>query len=495
MQYGGIKTMQSLQEVLCNNEMNAVAIATPPSLHASMVQQALEADKDVFVEKPLALTEKEGEVLVELAERRQRILMVGHLLWYHPAVLRLKDLVAQGELGRLQYIYSHRLNLGRIRREENILWSFAPHDISIILGLLGEMPDVVQAQGGNYLHQQIADVTVSMLSFPSGVKAHVFVSWLHPYKEQKLVVVGDRKMAAFNDLELECDRKLLVYPHTIEWRGNFPVPSQKQAEEIPVASIEPLRAECEHFLECVVQGTTPRTDGREGLRVLRVLQQCQDALEKVESPGRPRERMTRKTASSQRAEVHPSATVDEGAEIGAGTKIWHYSHVMGSARIGRECVLGQNVFVGHNVVIGDNVKIQNNVSVYEGVELEDNVFCGPSVVFTNVINPRSEIERKSEFRHTLVRRGATLGANSTIVCGVTIGRYAFIGAGAVVTKDVPDYALVVGSPARVVKWMCVCGTKLVFTRTNGPQAEQAVCSGCGAAYVKREGGVQKVATS
>jgi UDP-2-acetamido-3-amino-2,3-dideoxy-glucuronate N-acetyltransferase len=147
------------------------------------------------------------------------------------------------------------------------------------------------------------------------------------------------------------------------------------------------------------------------------------------------------------------------------------------------------------VVIGDNVKIQNNVSVYEGVELEDNVFCGPSVVFTNVINPRSEIQRKSEFRRTLVGGGATLGANSTIVCGVTIGRYAFIGAGAVVTRDVPDYALVIGNPARVVKWMCTCGTKLVFTRDNGFEEDHATCSSCGATYVKRGGGVEGVSAS
>ena len=165
--------------------------------------------------------------------------------------------------------------------------------------------------------------------------------------------------------------------------------------------------------------------------------------------------------------LHPSSFVDDGVEIGAGTKIWHFCHVMSGARIGGNCVLGQNVFVGRNVVIGNGVKIQNNVSVYEGVILEDNVFCGPSMVFTNVINPRSEIERKTEFKTTLVKRGATFGANCTIVCGVTIGRYAFVGAGAVVTKDVPDYALVVGVPAQQVGWMSRHGHRLVEKDADG----------------------------
>ena len=168
----------------------------------------------MFVEKPLALNVEQGQELVNLSDERERILMVGHLLQYHPAVIKLKELVEGGELGKIQYIYSNRLNLGKIRREENILWSFAPHDISVILSLTGEMPESAYSSGGNYLHEKIADVTLSHLSFPSGIKAHIFVSWLHPYKEQRLVIVGDRKMASFNDLNLE--DKLIVYPHIIE---------------------------------------------------------------------------------------------------------------------------------------------------------------------------------------------------------------------------------------------------------------------------------------
>src|SRR5262245_18591085 len=175
--------------------------------------------------------------------------------------------------------------------------------------------------------------------------------------------------------------------------------------------------------------------------------------------------------------VHESSYVDEPCEIGEGTKIWHFSHVMANSKIGRGCNIGQNVVISPQVTIGNNVKLQNNVSVYTGVELEDDVFCGPSMVFTNVVNPRSPISRKHEYRKTLVRRGASIGANAAVVCGQMIGRYAFIGAGAVVTKDLPDFALVVGNPGRISGWMCRCGVKLEFERDSKDQA--AVCSSCG----------------
>jgi UDP-2-acetamido-3-amino-2,3-dideoxy-glucuronate N-acetyltransferase len=180
--------------------------------------------------------------------------------------------------------------------------------------------------------------------------------------------------------------------------------------------------------------------------------------------------------------VHESSYVDEPCSIGAGTKIWHFSHVMTNCRIGERCNIGQNVVISPDVVIGNNVKLQNNVSVYTGCILEDDVFCGPSMVFTNVINPRSHVIRKDEYKRTLVRRGASLGANSTIVCGITIGKYAFIGAGAVVTRDVPDFALMVGSPARVRGWMCACGIKLDFSADSA--GERSRCASCGAGYLK-----------
>lgn len=478
-QYPQCRTLTSYAEVLRDESIEAVAIATPAETHGQMVREALLAGKDVFVEKPLCLSAEQGQSLVALAKERGRILMVGHLLWYHPAVLKLKELIESGELGRIQYIYSNRLNLGKIRREENILWSFAPHDISVILGLLGETPHSVAAQGGNYLHEQIADITVTLLSFPSGVKAHIFVSWLHPFKEQKLIVVGDRKMAVFDDMEKK--DKLLLYSHSIQWKGQIPIANRAEAQPVEVEAKEPLREECAHFLESVRTRRRPRTDGEEGLRVLSVLERCQTVLE---DNGR-RKMQTAATHSPRKFFAHDSAFIDENVEIGEGTSIWHVSHILKGSRIGKACKIGQNVVLGPNVNVGNGVKIQNNVSVYEGVTLEDSVFCGPSMVFTNVFNPRSEIPRMGELKTTLVKHGATLGANCTILCGITIGRYAFVGAGAVVTKDVPDNALVVGSPAIVKGWMCECGLKLPWND------DQATCV-CTKKYVKASSGVAKV---
>lgn len=187
--------------------------------------------------------------------------------------------------------------------------------------------------------------------------------------------------------------------------------------------------------------------------------------------------------------VHPSSYVDEGCEIGEGTTIWHFSHIMPRARIGRRCNIGQNVVVSPGVVVGDNVKIQNNVSLYTGVVLEDDVFCGPSMVFTNVVNPRSHVPRKDEYRQTLVKRGASIGANATVVCGNTIGRYAFIGAGAVVTRDVPDFALIVGNPGRQRGWMCQCGVKL---SSGGVPPARASCAACGATYEADHGTLRQI---
>lgn len=397
-QYPSARMFSAYSDVLRDEAIRAVAIATPAEAHARAVREALLVGKDVFVEKPLCLSVEEGEELVGLAKKKNRILMVGHLLWYHPAVLKLKELIAAGELGRIQYIYSNRLNLGKIRREENILWSFAPHDISVILGLLNEIPDGIRAQGGNYLHQRIADVTISLLSFPSGVKAHIFVSWLHPFKEQKLVVVGDRKMAVFDDLEKK--DKLVLYPHSIDWKNYIPIPNKADAQPIEVDTREPLQAECRHFLDCVESRSCPRTDGEEGLRVLSVLQRCQEALEKETHRKAHAGQVTQKKYFA-----HESAFIDDGVEIGEGTSVWHTSHILKGSRIGKNCKIGQNVVVGPNVIVGNGVKVQNNVSVYEGVTLEDFVFCGPSMVFTNVFNPRSEIPRMKELRPTLVNQG------------------------------------------------------------------------------------------
>jgi predicted dehydrogenase/acetyltransferase-like isoleucine patch superfamily enzyme len=484
-QYPAVDTCLALNDVLAREDVQGVVVATPAETHYLLAREALMAGKHVYVEKPLVLDETEAEELIELADAQQKTLMVGHLLHYHPVFVRLKELADSGELGRINYIYSNRLNLGKIRREENILWSFAPHDISMILSLAGEEPESVYATGGNYLHRKIADVTTTHLEFPSGLRAHIFVSWLHPFKEQKLVVVGDRKMAVFNDTEPWPD-KLLLYPHRIDWQNNVPVPNKADAERVDIPQTEPLRNECEHFLHCFSNGYRPTTDGREGLRVLRVLNASQRSLDEngckilfTEQAKRGLER-GRKTADNHF--VHPTAVIDEGASIGAGTRIWHFSHLLSGSTIGENCNIGQNVMIGPEVSVGNGCKIQNNVSVYKGVTLEDGVFCGPSMVFTNIYNPRAEIRKMDQVRPTLVKRGATIGANATIICGITLGRYSFVGAGAVVSRNVPAHALVVGNPARRTGWTCECGERL---------SDDLECLVCGKMYKETGEGLRE----
>ncbi len=467
--YPGIAVTGSLNDVLRNAEIRAVAVASPAATHYDVVKQALLSGKDVYVEKPLALTMREAEELVRTAEQKQRILMVGHLLQYHPAVIKLKELVSSGQLGKIQYIYSNRLNIGKLRTEENILWSFAPHDISVILMLLEKEPARVASFGGAYVNPGLYDTTMTTLEFPDGVKSHIFVSWLNPFKEQKFVVVGSKAMAVFDDVS---DQKLLFYPHSIEWKeGSIPVARKAEHQLVPFEKGEPLKLELSHFLECVHERKTPKTDGAEGLRVLRVLEAAEKSLAA---------RATRAVGPSPAADTayfaHESSYVDDSVQIGEGTNIWHFSHVLKGSQLGKGCKIGQNVVIGPNASIGNNVKIQNNVSVYEGVVLEDDVFCGPSMVFTNVFNPRSEIPRMKELRPTLVKKGATIGANATIVCGNAIGRYAFIGAGAVVTKDVPDYGLITGNPGILSGWICRCGEKLKLVKNK------AACKACNRSY-------------
>ena len=224
------------------------------------------------------LNVEHAEELTQLARKAGRVLMVGHLLQYHPAIQKLKSLIQEGALGKVQYIYSSRLNFGKLRTEENILWSFAPHDISAILFLLGEEPSSVAAHGGNYLNANVADVTLTSCNFASGVTAHIFVSWLHPFKEQKLVVVGDRQMAVFDDMQTE--RKLVLYPHRIEWLDRHPIAKRSEGQVIPLPPLEPLRLECLHFLECISTRQTPNTDGDNGVRVLRILNASELSPEK-----------------------------------------------------------------------------------------------------------------------------------------------------------------------------------------------------------------------
>ena len=259
------------------SRIDAAAIATPAASHRLVAMRCLDRGLDLFVEKPLALSLEDAEQMLAEARRRERVLMTGHILLYHPAIVALKGLLLEGELGDIRYIYSNRLNLGRVRREENILWSFAPHDIAVILHLVGSRPSEVLASGGSWLQSGIVDVTVTHLGFPGGEQAHVFVSWLHPHKEQKLVVVGSEKMAVFDDLsETE---KLTVHDAGVDFSADG-APSERHGEKrvIELANEEPLIAECRHFIARCRDRRRPLTDGEHGLEVLRVLARAEVSL-------------------------------------------------------------------------------------------------------------------------------------------------------------------------------------------------------------------------
>lgn len=380
---------------------SAVVIATPADTHYALARLALESNLDVFVEKPFTLDVHDARELVELAERRGRILMVGHLTRYDAAAVALLDAVRTGVIGELVHVRAVRRG-GRMRTE-GPLWSLAPHDLSLLLALTGSEPDSVRT-----------GVSTLALTFPSGLTADIVASF-GGRRVRRFVVTGTTGSAVLDDGVLTLNGQRVALP-----------------------PYEPLQAELVHFVHCVRTRERPLTDGREALPVVRILSTYTDR----------------------------TAVVDDAASVGAGTRIWHWSHVSG--RVGRDCTIGQNVYVAG--VMGERCKVQNNVSIYDGVVLEDDVFVGPAAVFTNVLRPRAHVRRMDQVSPTLVRQGATIGAGAVIVCGVTIGAYAMVGAGAVVTRNVPPYALVVGNPGKVIGWVCACGE-----RAHAPGAPCGAC--------------------
>jgi len=277
--FPGVRTTADLDELLADGELDAVAIATPVPTHAPLARRALAAGKHVFVEKPLAQSLADAEQVVADAREHDRTLMVGHLLEYHPGVERLKELVDSDELGKVHYIYGNRLNLGKLRADENALWSLGAHDVSVVLRLAGEEPVECHAHGESYMRDGVEDVVFCYLRFPSGLAAHLHLSWLDPHKERRFTVVGAKRMATFDDMAIE--RKLTVYDKGFEqdYRnyGEY-IARSGDVWSPSVPNDEPLRLECRHFIDCVRDGTVPRSDGESGLRVVRVLEELQRSL-------------------------------------------------------------------------------------------------------------------------------------------------------------------------------------------------------------------------
>ena len=471
--YPNVSHFADIREAL-ESAFDGFTVATPAETHASIAERILATKRHVLVEKPIALNVGDARRLRDVAEAQGVNLMVGHVMLFHPAIRKIKQLVESGKLGKLEYIYSNRLNLGTVRTEENILWSFAPHDISIFQYLIQTSPIEIVSRGGAFIQPHIHDTTMTILTYPQNIVGHIFQSWLHPFKEHRLIVIGSKGMFSFEDSSE--DKRLLFFEKGIDWIHGEPIRRDGPTEEIPYDHAMPLTEELKYFVDHLDGRPIEHANGQDGVDVLQILEKATTSLlsgKEVSGDGS-------RTSVAKQSDffVHPTSEVDEDVEIGSGTKIWHYSHVQRGSKIGRNCTLGQNVNIGDEVKIGDFVKIQNNVSVYSGVTLEDYVFCGPSMVFTNILDPRCKYPQRGSLhnKQTLVKEGASIGANATIICGHTIGRHAMIGAGAVVTKDVADHALMVGVPARRTGWVCECGEVL-------PAFEAAAdCPRCGHRY-------------
>ncbi|MFC1751837.1 Gfo/Idh/MocA family oxidoreductase [Thermoproteota archaeon] len=475
-EFPGVPVFQSLTQKGAL-AYDAYTVAVPAEFHFQVALTLLQNHKHVLVEKPITLNSLDADKLNTLAEQGGCVLMTGHLLLFHPAYQKMKEILESGKLGKLEYLYSNRLNLGTVRKEENILWSFAPHDISLFQYFVGQEPCKIVSTGAAFLQPHIHDTTMTSIYYPENVVGHIFVSWLHPFKEHRVVLIGSQGMVSFEDSSK--DKQILYYEKGIKWINGEPITHEGPTEVVTYERAQALENELKHFIACV-NGceTNDLISGRKGFDVLRILEMAEQSLkeEKQIVPpdlGEPGEKLFF---------VHPTAVVDDNVDIGAGTKIWHFSHIQPNVSIGKKCIFGQNVNIANNVKIGNFVKVQNNVSLYEGVELEDYVFCGPSMVFTNILVPRSKYPQAHSkyYKKTLVREGASIGANATIVCGNTIGRFAFVGAGAVVTKNVPDFAIVVGNPARIAGWISEAGTKLVFGKDG-----RAYCKKCKKWYLKK----------
>jgi len=273
--------VRNIEEIMSDNSITAVVIAVPAELHAELALKAFDADKHVFIEKPITLTIEEAQSVCDRAVEQNKTLMVGHLLQYHPAFLKLKEMVKNGDVGKIRYLYSRRLSFGKVRAQENVLWSLAPHDISMVLALLDEEPDNVACFDSNFLQKGISDFTSIHMSFPSGARAHIETSWLNPFKEQRLVVVGENAMLEFDD-RVDWPQKLKIYKHQVTLDNGVPELKPAEAENITFEPGEPLRNECVHFLKFIKTGETPFTDGREAMAVLRVLKAADDSSNRWE---------------------------------------------------------------------------------------------------------------------------------------------------------------------------------------------------------------------
>ena len=423
--YPDITITKSFDEMLSDPTITMICVSLPAPMHYEYGYKVLNAGKHLYVEKPITLNVREAQELQKVATDKGLILMVGHLLHYHEFIKKIKRILESNDLGPIKYITSNRKSHGIYRTEENVLWSFAPHDISIALMLCnGTFDDVsnLSCSGKSFITKDVHDIVNLQMNIKD-IYVNINVDWSSPYKEQKLSIVCEKGMILFDDVG-----KVLRVTFNHIARDPIPKANKTSIETYTLLDRQPLTNECAHFIECCKTGSKPITDGMEGIEVLKVLMAADNLLNPIT--------------------VHNTALVDDGSQIGHRTKIWHYTHVTRDAIIGTDCTFGQNCYVAG--IMGNGCKVQNNVSIYKGVIAKNNVFFGPSCTLTNDINPRCEHSKNGDYMETIIEDGVTIGANATIICGHTIGRYALIGAGAVVTKDVEPYSIMVGNPAQKI---------------------------------------------
>lgn len=422
LKYPKLRITKDYNEILEDKKINAIVIALPVEHHYEYAKKALEHNKDVFVEKPLSLNIEEGEELVRLAYKRNKILMVGHLMHYHPCIIKIKELLKSKILGKLLYINFSRKNMGIIRKNENVLWSLAPHDISLMLNFTKGLKIKKLECYGKKCISNIYDITDTFIEFDNNLQCTISVNWLYPIKEQKISIVGEKGILVFDDTKKK--DKLTYCLNYLDIKNNI---INKNFKTINVdITKSPLVLECMHFIDCCLKRKSPITDGYEGLDVLEILNECQMKLN-----------------------ISTNSIVENNAIIGTKTKIWNYSHIM-NAIIGNNCTIGDYCFIGDNVIIGNNCKIQNHSSIFDGVEIRDNVFIGPNTTFTNTRIPRANIPVDKKYEKTIVMNNVSIGAGSIIRCGIKLGEYSFIGAGSVVTKDTESFGVYFGNPAHKV---------------------------------------------
>ncbi len=482
--YPNLQTYHTAEKVLIDPSIEAVAIASPFENHFEFARKALLAGKHVYFERPLMVTADQREELGLLSREQKRVLTVAGVLKHYPVFSLLQEIVAKGELGNLKYIYASRLSAGEIGEDENILWSFSPHDVAMILGLSGELPEFVAATGANYFHKKIADLTTSYMKFPSGLRAHLFVSWLHPENNNKLVVVGDKKMAVFQDKKNSC-QKLYIYPHQISWEHEMHVPQKAKAEIINIYQDELICEDIERFVSSVKEQRGAVNLDDEGEQVMEILNAGQLSI------NQNGDKVFLGAGRQFGIMSMPLPIIDamqQGKMLADGVTLLDEEQ---TGDMDHEIICDEELVICNDTTgsflpfyrltkDGKGCKIRNNLSIIEDLLLESefeyedqNLKWFQSSVFLN--------QDRNDERQTVVKKGVTLGAGCTIARGTTIGEYAYIGAGAVVVNDVPPHALVVGSPAKIKGWVCRCGNRLRFSRDD-----KSCCSSCCFRYIVEE---------